>query len=181
MIQEPPSKTWIPITVAIIGGFCTIIAAIVSGFAGRIADRLFPPLTPTAKLQAPVETETFEAPLERNNLVINGANYLYPNPSDSPYCIAPEVNTGMGITVEYEIEVPDGWIMVWDFYKAYWNNEQHDSDGLLVITGPWQGNIKIDTGGSCSGPIEWADWIISNRSNAYAVSSRPVFYLGQNP
>jgi hypothetical protein len=42
MTQEPPSKTPVPITVAIITGFFAIIAAIVSGFSEKIADRVLP-------------------------------------------------------------------------------------------------------------------------------------------
>jgi hypothetical protein len=50
MIQEPPSKTWIPVTAAIITGACAVIAAIVTlgaPFAERMADRYYPPFTPT--------------------------------------------------------------------------------------------------------------------------------------
>jgi len=58
MIQEAPSKAWIPITAAIITGACAVIAAIVTlgaPFAERIADRYYPPFTPTP---SPAETET---------------------------------------------------------------------------------------------------------------------------
>lgn len=44
MIQEPPSKAWIPITAAIITGCCVVMAAIVAWgtpFAERMADNYF--------------------------------------------------------------------------------------------------------------------------------------------
>ena len=179
MIQEPPSKAWIPITVAIIGGTCAVIAAIAGVVASRILDRTLPAPTP-APAQATVHLEP-ASNVSTKMLVINGANYPYPDSTSTPYCIASELNTGMGNRVSYEITVPDGWVMAWDFYKAYWGSDQHESDGLLVITGPWQGSITIDTGGSCSGPIEWSDWIVNNRMTAFPVPSRPIFYLGQNP
>ena len=71
--------------------------------------------------------------------------------------------------------------MVWDSYKAYWPGGQYENNGLLAITGPWEGTIEIDTGGSCSGPVEWMDFIVQNRKADYPVASRPEFYIGQSP
>lgn len=181
MIQEQPSKTWIPITVAIIGGCFAIIAALVSGFADRIADRVLPPSTPIASVQTPVQAPTSEPLRLPDTLVINNANYPYPDPGSSPYCIAKEVNTNGRNRISYEIEVPEGWVMAWNSYKAYWPGGQYETDGLLVITGPWQGTIDIDTGGSCSGPVEWTTFVVDDRMKDYPVASRPIYYLGQKP
>lgn len=176
MIQEPPSKAWIPITVAIIGGTCTVIAAIAGVVASRVLDRTLPAPTPVSIQNTPENNSGNNSTHEM--LVINGASYPYPETS-TPYCIAQDVNTGMGNKLSYTIILPDGWVMVWDFYKAYWESQQRESDGLLVITGPWQGTITIDTGGSCSGPAEWSEWLIDIRMNASPVPSRPIFYIGK--
>src|SRR5690606_335384 len=112
------------------------------------------------------------------SLSINGILYSLPSTNISPFCVAQEIHTQGENKINYDINVPDGWVMAWDSYKAYWPGNQYIDSGLLVIIGPWQGEITIDTGGSCSGPIEWIDWIIENRMNDYPVPSRPIYYLG---
>lgn len=179
MIQEQPSKIWIPITVAIIGGCFAVIAAIVSGFAERIADRILPPITPTLKS---INTQNHPQITTLNeDLIINGVRYSYPNSDTEPFCIAQEIHTNGKNRVKYEITVPRGWTMVWDSNKAYWPNGQYENNGLLIIVGEWNGEIEIDTGGSCSGPVEWLDFIIRNRKADYPIASRPEFYLGEVP
>lgn len=66
MIQESPSRAWIPITVAIIGGCFAVIAAISSGFAERIAERVMPPLPQeeTAASDPVDETPSASTPFE---------------------------------------------------------------------------------------------------------------------
>lgn len=110
------------------------------------------------------------------NLVINGVSYSMPDPDSTHYCVAQEFHTGNtdyqnNIEV-YDVVVPHGWVMMWDFYQAKWDNGVYDSDGLLIITGPFSGRIQINTGGSCSGPIEWYKFIYKNRVDAYPVPLR---------
>lgn len=179
MIQEPPSKAWIPITVAIIGGTCTVIAAIAGVVASRVLDRSMPAPTPVS---TQVTVQNGSAPdASPEMLVVNGGRYPYPDSTSTPYCIAQDVYTGMDTRLSYEVTVPDSWVMVWDFHKASWENERYEDNGLLVITGPWQGTLDINTGGSCSGPVGWKDWLIDTRTNAYPIPSRPIYYLGQTP
>ncbi len=71
MMQESPSKTWIPLTVAIIGGSCAIIAAIVSGFADKIADRVLPPLTPTISEATSLQESPQQQNVSESEVVIN--------------------------------------------------------------------------------------------------------------
>jgi hypothetical protein len=50
MIPEPPSRAWIPITAAIIGGFCVVVAAIIAlgePFVEHIAEQYYPSHTQT--------------------------------------------------------------------------------------------------------------------------------------
>jgi hypothetical protein len=42
--------------------------------------------------------------------VINGVKYFYLDLSSNKFCMAREVNTGMGNRVAYELEVPEGWL-----------------------------------------------------------------------
>lgn len=117
--------------------------------------------------------------LENSQLIINGAAYSLPN-TTNPYCVAQEVNTGMDVVKSYDISVPDGWVMMWDSWKAEWPGGSYNENGLLIILGPWQGTLTIDTGGSCSGPIQWYDFILDNRRKNYPVPSRLEYTLGGN-
>lgn len=147
---------------------------------------LTPPADATLDIASttPEEISTTPPPTKIQNtesISINGTLYLLPNASVSPFCIAQEIHTQGENKINYDINVPKGWVMAWSSYKAYWPGNQYLDSGLLVIIGPWQGEITIDTGGSCSGPIEWIDWIIENRMNDYPVPSRPIYYLGKRP
>ncbi len=114
-------------------------------------------------------------------LIINGVNYPRPDPKIQPYCVAQEVHTQGENKVTYDVVVPKGWVMVWDSYKAYWPGGSYGDNGLLGIYGEWSGTIEINTGGSCSVPIEWVDFAIQNRRNDYPVSFRPEFFIGEVP
>jgi|GEM_PF-5495205 hypothetical protein len=180
MSQQPPNKTF---AVAIIGAAAIIIAAIIglgAPFAERLADIYFPkptsndvPVQPTQVSQ----TTQNQVPQISSSLLVNGITYQIPTHTSTPFCVAPELNTGMNNINEYDIVVPDGWVMMWDSWKAEWNGGSYDSDGLLIIVGPYSGRIKINTGGSCSGPIEWYDFILDNRRNAYPVPSRIEYII----
>lgn len=109
---------------------------------------------------------------DNTSLIINGKSYSYPDPSSSFRCIAQDQHTNGKNIVAYDVIVPEGWVMMWNSYKANWASGSYDGDGLLIITGPWTGQITINTGGSCSGPIEWYDQIKSNRISDYYVANR---------
>jgi hypothetical protein len=147
-----------------------------------IATQLYPTTPPQTVETAPIPEQTFmppnvEAGSLTPNLVINGQAYDKPNPSSLPYCVAQEVHTEGQHIVDYIVVVPEGWVMMWDSWKAQWPNGQYDNNGLLIIRGPWSGTITINTGGSCSGPVEWYDFILQNRQNDYPVSSRSEFTI----
>jgi hypothetical protein len=114
--------------------------------------------------------------IETSQLIINGAAYSLPS-TTNPYCVAQEVNTGMKVVKSYDVSVPDGWVMMWSSWKAKWPGGNYNENGLLIIRGPWQGTLSIDTGGSCSGPIQWYDFILDNRRKDYPVPSRPEYTI----
>ena len=116
-------------------------------------------------------------PTPQADLVINGLSYNKPNPAATPYCVAEEIYTSDGNIVDYNVIVPDGWVMMWDSWQAQWPGGSYDDNGLLIIKGPWSGTITINSGGSCSGPLEWYDSILQNRRDSYPVTSRPEFSI----
>jgi hypothetical protein len=91
MIQESPSKTWIPLTVAIIGGTCAIIAAIVSGFAEKIADRMLPPLTPVVSVATPLPESPQQQNDSESDVVIN---------TSQPPTLPPVSNSGVSAQLD---------------------------------------------------------------------------------
>jgi hypothetical protein len=119
----------------------------------------------------PEYTNSFSNP---KSLVIDGVSYSMPDPNSSPHCVAQEVHTNGENIVTYNITVPDGWVMMWDSWKAKWDGDSYNQDGLLIIKGPYNGTIEINTGGSCSGPIEWYDFIYENRWEDYLIPSRQI-------
>lgn len=113
MMQESPSKTWIPLTVAIIGGSCAIIAAIVSGFADKIADRMLPPLTPTVS-----ETTSLPESPQQQNIPASTVVVIGTMPSPK--------STFQPIREHYAVDVGDGV-----FDNATF------SDGMAEYSEPW--------------------------------------------
>lgn len=66
MMNETPSRAWVVVIVAIIGAVGVIIAAIIGlgmPFAERIADRYYPPLTPTS-----ISASQFEPPTQISSI-----------------------------------------------------------------------------------------------------------------
>jgi len=131
----------------------------------------------------PTEQVTFNnnpsssAESNQSSLIINGVSYSLPDSSSSPHCVAQEVHTNGSNVVTYNVTVPSGWVMMWSSWKANWEGGSYNQDGMLIIKGPYSGTIEINTGGSCSGPIEWYDFIHQNRINDYSVPSRPEYTI----
>lgn len=169
----------ITLTVGCFSAVAIIIAAIIglgAPFAERAADFYFPTLTPVQPVAPATATQQSSIPQTSSPLVVNGVEYQMPT-SSSPFCIAQEVQTGMNNIVEYNIVIPDGWVMMWDSWKAEWDGGSYDSDGLLIIMGPYSGKITINTGGSCSGPVEWYNFILNNRRNSFPAPSRNEYII----
>ena len=180
----------VPIVIALIGAFATIVVAfkepITEKFFGTptpvllnstttVEASLTPGITSTAGVSVPA---TFTPSPQA--LMVNGARYTFPDLNTAPHCIAPEVATGE-TRAQYNIQVPKGWVMVWDSNKAFWVGGQYENNGLLVIYGEWNGSIEIEKGGSCSVPVEWLDFALQQRRGSFPVESRPEFYVGEQP
>jgi hypothetical protein len=162
-----PTAVWISI-----GGILGTLGCVIGAFVG------FSIASNGVMEQSSFENNpSISAPSNQSSLVINGASYSIPNPSSSPYCVAQEVHTNGSNIVDYEINVPNGWVMMWSSWKATWNGGSYNQDGLLIIEGPYRGTIQINTGGSCSGPIEWYDFIHQNRISDFPVPSRPEYKI----
>ncbi len=141
---------------------------------------LKPTFAPPSVIPAPQATQAPEPAASATNsnspLIIDGVSYPWPDWS-TPYCVAQEINTGMNTIKSYAVTVPDKWVMMWNAWKAEWPGGSFNQDGLLIIRGPWHGTIKINTGGSCSGPMEWYAFILRDRTKAYPVPYRPKYII----
>lgn len=167
-------------------GLVTSFGAVGGFFVGIIiAFFLVPSMTQTAGessdvvgesvVVVPTAVESTQATPATTTLVVNGKSYLRPDPSSTPRCVAQDMHTDGSNIVDYDVVVPEDWVMMWSFLQAQWPNNYYNNDGLLIINGPWSGRIQINTGGSCSGPKEWYNFIKENRINYYPVPSRPEF------
>ena len=186
----PGANIVVPIVIALIGAFATIIVA----FKEPITERFFGTPTPsllnsTTEVQAsltPGITSTVEVSApptftpSPQALVVNGVRYTFPDLKTAPHCIAPEVATGE-TRAQYNIQIPKGWVMVWDSNKAFWFSGRYENNGLLVIYGDWTGSIEIEKGGSCSVPVEWLEFALQQRRGSFPVESRPEFFIGVQP
>lgn len=112
-------------------------------------------------------------PLTINGQVINSSF------ETGPQCIALE-QTGVGNTIRYDMVVPNGWVVVWDSWKAFWPNGQYENDGMLIVQGHWQGTVTISSGEYCVVPFAWKDYAIRSRLNAVVRSDRPQYFIGSN-
>lgn len=127
MIEERPSKAWIPLTVAIIGGVCAIIAAIVSGFVDRLADRVLPPLTqpaisanPTEALQPILEpgqgVETQPPSSQSNSGIAPQLDSIF---STGNWFCFPDRNDAVGVKVSNEANIESLIVKVDTYLGTY--------------------------------------------------------------
>ena len=113
-------------------------------------------------------------------LKIDDVAFAVPS-SESIGCVANEQTGYTNQGHKYNLQVPSGWVVVWDSWKAYWASDSYEDDGLLIIYGPWEGEVTIVNGEYCATPIEWADFAISNRRNANPKPNRQEFLVGNIP
>ena len=112
-----------------------------------------------------------------DSLIINSKSYAIPTDTSNIACIAGE-QTGYS-SVKYSLVVPEGWVVVWDSWKAYWPNSNYEQDGFLVIYGNWDGEVTIVNGEYCAVPVE----LIPKRDLNGAVNNpdRQKFIIGEAP
>lgn len=77
----------------------------------------------------------------------------------------------------YEIVAPASWVIVIDSWKADWATGSYQNDGILVITGEWQGDVKVNTGAICAVSREKAQTAIQYRRNLTGNDGRPEYFL----
>lgn len=135
MIQEPPSKAWILITVAIITGACTVIAAIVTlgtPFAERMAESYFPNTpVPNVIIVTPANSYSPSTPVP-NVIITQPTNVIAPT--------NPPIATEVIQVAPPPTTTPDCWQTVWSF------NPSSNGDISTLLSPPRVGyNASFDT------------------------------------
>lgn len=167
MINEPPSKTWVVIIVAIIGAAGVIIAAIISlgmPFAERIADRYYPPFTPTANPSAPTPTsipQTIVQPTVVSNHPTPPIQTQIPSPTqetiaiEDEYTLVPFESSGVlnssfkwaqgGIsTSTYSLEPQTNCIyIVGGPNSDHWGNQTTTPFLLYQVDGDFEATVEV--------------------------------------
>jgi len=147
-----------------IGGiFLVIVAFINNGFvfagAGNQPPSSYQPTplvvsTSTVANNAGNSQTTQIAPLIINDITNNNLQtFEFPTTSTPSSCAGAYIETGMAI-IDYELTVPQSWAIIIDSWKAEWSSGNYQNNGILIITGEWQGNIKINIGAICAVPIK---------------------------
>jgi len=135
-------------------------------------------LAPTRGAFQPTPQPTPTQLVATQPLIINGVSY--PVPTDSHFrCITAE-QTGAN-RVEYTLNVPAGWVVVWDAQQAYWPGGQYENGGLLTVQGPWEGMVKIVNGHYCAVPTEWIAFTLSDLFTAVPVREHCSIGAVRNP
>jgi len=171
MIQESPSKVWIPVTAAIITGACAVIAAIVTlgtPFAERMADRYYPPFTPTPNLIPPADA-------------INSAS-VSENPTST--AIAVEISSPKLMVNEKDsmvlLPVPSG-----NFVMGSYSNQDEQPVHPVQLSSFWIDQTEVTNkqyaicvaAGACNPPLQinsyTHDWYYGNPN----FDNYPVVYV----
>lgn len=122
---------------------------------------------------------------QTDDIVINGKSYSVPTDNDER-CLGGDKasrQTGDGVSMTYNLTVPEGWYIVWDSHKAYWSppgQGEYENDGLLAIYGPWKGTVHVVTGEYCAVPVEWYKFAWDDRKGAVEPQHSRVECIVQN-
>ena len=99
--------------------------------------------------------------------VTNNKSYTFDYPPDAnapTSCAGAYLETGRAIT-EYQLIIPEAWVVVIDSWKAEWPSGSYQNDGILIITGEWQGNVIVNTGAICVSPASILQSVLETRRN----------------
>lgn len=190
------------IKVAIIGGIFLVLAACISGLFPLIntlieKDRtsilpnteisITPPVTILPQGSAPAfvdngnsttsqnAQETFLTIEDKTNNILRA--YRPSAGINSPAsCPGIYLETGASEII-YEMIVPSTWVVIIDSWKAEWVTGSYQKDGILVITGEWQGEVKINTGAICAVSVEKAQTAIEYRLNLTGNDGRSEYFV----
>ena len=118
------------------------------------------------------------APIGINDLTNNKSlSFDFPPIANAPKsCMGVYIETGMAI-IDYKLDVPKSWGVVIDSWKAEWSSGNYQNDGILVITGEWQGNVKINIGAICAVPINLLQSTIEIRRSQTNNDGRPEYAI----
>jgi hypothetical protein len=185
--MENEKKSSVTIIVAIIGALALVSVPVVE----KMVEIYFPPpiSTPTFQSNQPSvpqpipengaddSSSTPIAPLIIDDLT-NKKSYTFDastfNATSS--CTGAYFETGM-VIVEYRITVPQSWAVIVDSWKAEWESGSYQNDGILIINGTWQGNIKINTGAICAIPSGLLQSNLQIRRNLSGNDGRPEYTI----
>jgi hypothetical protein len=112
-------------------------------------------------------------------IAINGQEY-FPPTGQEMRCAAFGKTDDSKNGIRYKITVPDGWLIVWDSWKATWPEGSYENNGLLGIYGAWDGTVTIVNGEYCAVPVEWSQYATDKlRGGSVPQQDRPEFYVNK--
>jgi len=142
-----------------------------------------PPATPVSAPTQIVASPTSNIATDFSTLSIlditNNKSYKFdfpPTATESASCAGAYLKTGMTI-INYEFNVPKSWAVIIDSWKAEWSSGNYQNNGILVITGEWQGNVKINIGAICVVPINLLQSSLEVRRNLSNNDGRPEYTI----
>jgi hypothetical protein len=94
----------------------------------------------------------------------------------SKSCPGAYLETG-NAQITYKIKTPSEGVIIIDSWQAEWEFGSYQNDGFLIITGEWEGTIKINTGAICGVPVEKAQTALQYRRNVTGNDGRPEYPL----
>lgn len=196
-------KPSVAIAIAIIGALALIAVPVVS----RLVDIYLPTPVPATLIQPSqivTTVATLPEPTSQPNVqVISTSTAIAVNPTSSQIapvvinditnnkshsfdfppavnnpssCAGAYLETGM-TTVDYKLDVPNSWVVIIDSWKAEWSSGNYQNNGIVIIIGEWQGNIKVNIGAICAVPANLLQSTLEIRRNLTKNDGRPEFTI----
>lgn len=94
----------------------------------------------------------------------------------SQNCPGAYLETGSA-QITYDINVPPLWSVIIDSWQAEWDSGSYQNDGFLIITGEWEGTVKINTGAICGISVEQAQTVLQYRKSVTGFDARPEYSI----
>ncbi len=107
----------------------------------------------------------------------NTYSYNFPPVANNPSsCVGAYLETGM-TTIDYQLDVPNSWVVIIDSWKAEWSSGDYQNNGIVIITGEWQGNVKVNIGAICIVPANLLQSNLEIRRNLTKNDGRPEYTI----
>jgi hypothetical protein len=164
---------------AVITGIFGVVAAIAGiYFKDTLDQRKAVTPTPSPQVQTAVPTQV-SGIRATQPIIIDGQSYLPPIGQEMR-CAASGRTDDSKNGVRYKLTIPDGWMIVWDSWKASWPEGSYENNGLLGIYGAWEGTVIVVNGEYCAVPVEWAQYALDRqRGGSLPQQDRPEFYINK--